>query len=121
MELAQQLHKGDVWLSPHWQNRALVALKRALDVCTAAFLLIVLFPLFALLALLVKISSRGPVLYRWRVVGKGGRAFVSYKFRSMVANADELKTSLLDKNEMTGPVFKLTRDPRVTIVGAWLR
>jgi lipopolysaccharide/colanic/teichoic acid biosynthesis glycosyltransferase len=70
---------------------------------------------------LVKLTSRGPVLYRWRVVGKGGRPFVGYKFRSMIANADDMRRELLAQNEMTGPVFKLTRDPRVTKLGAWLR
>jgi len=73
------------------------------------------------LAVLVKLSSRGPVFYRWCVVGKDGRPFVGYKFRSMVANADDLKATLLSQNEMRGPVFKLTKDPRVTPVGAWMR
>jgi lipopolysaccharide/colanic/teichoic acid biosynthesis glycosyltransferase len=122
MALAQQLHSGEVLvLSPRWQNRVLLAVKRTLDVFIATSLLIMLLPLLVILALLVKISSRGPIFYRWQVVGKDGRRFVGYKFRSMVHNADELKNSLLDKNEMAGPVFKLTRDPRVTSVGAWMR
>jgi lipopolysaccharide/colanic/teichoic acid biosynthesis glycosyltransferase len=74
-----------------------------------------------MLAILVKISSPGPVFYRWRVVGKKGREFVGYKFRSMVCNADDLKVELDALNEMKGPVFKLTNDPRVTRVGRWLR
>jgi len=61
------------------------------------------------------------VLYPWRVVGRSGQRFVGYKFRSMVANADELKPQLLRQNEMTGPVFKLTRDPRITALGGWMR
>jgi lipopolysaccharide/colanic/teichoic acid biosynthesis glycosyltransferase len=76
---------------------------------------------FLLLALLVKLSSPGPALYKWRVVGKNGIPFTSYKFRSMVTNADDLKAHLESLNEMTGPVFKLTRDPRVTPLGAWMR
>lgn len=84
-------------------------------------MLLVLSPLFLTLAVLVKLTSRGPVFYRWRVVGKGGCPFVGYKFRSMMANADECKPELLTQNEMSGPVFKLTQDPRVTKLGAWLR
>jgi lipopolysaccharide/colanic/teichoic acid biosynthesis glycosyltransferase len=84
-------------------------------------LLIGLSPLLLVLALLIKLTSAGPILYRWMVVGKDGRPFVGYKFRSMVANADQLKPALLERNEMTGPVFKLTRDPRITSVGAWMR
>jgi len=74
-----------------------------------------------LLATLVKLTSRGPVFYRWQVVGKGGQPFDGFKFRSMVANADELKHELQSRNEMTGPVFKLTDDPRVTRLGSWMR
>jgi lipopolysaccharide/colanic/teichoic acid biosynthesis glycosyltransferase len=98
-----------------------LACKRALDLLGSAILLLILSPFLLSFALLVKLTSRGPVLYRWRVVGKGGRPFVGYKFRSMIANADELQPELLAQNEMTGPVFKLTRDPRVTKLGAWLR
>ncbi|HET9376077.1 MAG TPA: sugar transferase, partial [Chthoniobacterales bacterium] len=69
----------------------------------------------------VKLTSRGPVLYRWQVVGKGGRRFTGFKFRSMYSNADELKEQLESRNEMSGPAFKLTNDPRVTAVGRFLR
>jgi lipopolysaccharide/colanic/teichoic acid biosynthesis glycosyltransferase len=95
--------------------------KRFLDVVVSFFLLILLSPVLLLLAILVKLSSAGPVLYRWRVVGYSGRRFAGYKFRSMIVNADALKPQLLLKNEMTGPVFKLTGDPRITAVGAWMR
>jgi lipopolysaccharide/colanic/teichoic acid biosynthesis glycosyltransferase len=88
---------------------------------TSLFLLVLLSPFFLVLALLVKFSSPGPILYNWRVVGEGGRPFLSYKFRSMVANADELKAGLDARNEMKGPVFKLTHDPRITSVGIWMR
>jgi lipopolysaccharide/colanic/teichoic acid biosynthesis glycosyltransferase len=69
----------------------------------------------------VKLSSPGPIFYRWKVVGCGGRPFTGYKFRSMVANADALRDELTSLNEMTGPVFKIANDPRITTVGAWLR
>jgi lipopolysaccharide/colanic/teichoic acid biosynthesis glycosyltransferase len=108
-------------LSHHWRSPLKVVCKRAFDFVGALLLLLLLSPVFLILALLVKLTSPGPVLYRWRVVGKGGLPFISYKFRSMVANADELKAELENRNEMTGPVFKLTRDPRVTTVGNWMR
>jgi len=108
-------------LSQRWHSPFMLACKRAFDLVGAILLLILLSPLLLILSLVVKLSSAGPVLYRWRVVGKGGRPFVSYKFRSMVTNADELKASLENLNEMTGPVFKMTDDPRVTGVGAWMR
>jgi lipopolysaccharide/colanic/teichoic acid biosynthesis glycosyltransferase len=95
--------------------------KHAIDRIAAALLLIVLSPLLALLAAAVKLSSPGPVLYRWRVVGQNGCPFVGYKFRSMVENADDLKSSLESNNEMRGPVFKMTNDPRITRVGRVLR
>ena len=98
-----------------------LAAKRLLDVAVSASLLAALSWLFLGLAVLVKLGSRGPVFYRWHVVGRDGRRFVGYKFRSMVANADALKPELLPQNEMTGPVFKLTRDPRITPLGEWMR
>ena len=97
------------------------AAKRALDVGLAAAGLIVLSPLLAAIALAVKLSSPGPILYEWKVVGQGGRAFVSWKFRTMVRNADALKVYLRPQNQMRGPVFKMRDDPRVTPVGRTLR
>ena len=116
---SNELNRPD--LSPHWHNPFLVACKRILDVSISGMLLILLLPLFLVLAAAVKLSSRGPVLYRWRVVGKGGRRFTGFKFRSMYSNADELKKQLESLNEMSGPVFKVTNDPRVTRVGRFLR
>jgi lipopolysaccharide/colanic/teichoic acid biosynthesis glycosyltransferase len=108
-------------LSACWHNPLQLAGKRCLDVLVSFVSLLVLSPVFLLLALLVKLSSPGPVFYRWRVVGKAGQPFVGYKFRSMVTNADELKAKFLAQNEMSGPVFKLTNDPRITRLGAWMR
>jgi lipopolysaccharide/colanic/teichoic acid biosynthesis glycosyltransferase len=107
--------------STSWENRFWTTFKRIFDVVVSAVLLVLLSPLLLPLSLLVKLTSPGPVLYRWKVVGKGGRPFCSYKFRSMVVEADQLKASLLKKNEMTGPVFKLSHDPRITPVGRWMR
>jgi len=92
-----------------------------MDIFVSAFLMVLLSPFLLILSVLVKVTSPGPVFYRWRVVGKGGRPFLGYKFRSMITNADDLKPTLAGQNEMLGPVFKLTHDPRVTPLGKWMR
>lgn len=107
--------------SPNWDDPFLVGCKRVFDVAVSASLLLMLAPLFVVLAALVKLTSRGTVFYRWQVVGQSGLPFTGYKFRSMYSNADELKAQLESSNEMSGPVFKLTNDPRVTRAGAWMR
>jgi lipopolysaccharide/colanic/teichoic acid biosynthesis glycosyltransferase len=110
-----------VIFSPNWRSASRQAIKRLIDVLGSALLLVALFPLFLVLAIILKSGSPGPVFYCWRVVGQGGRPFLSYKFRSMVNNADDLKEKLEASNEMTGPVFKLTNDPRITGAGKWMR
>lgn len=102
-----------------WQIQAVV--KRVLDIVIAGAALLLLIPVFAVVAALIRATSRGPVLYEWRVLGKHAKPFVGYKFRTMVVNADELKAQYAAHNEMTGPVFKLRDDPRVTRVGRWFR
>jgi lipopolysaccharide/colanic/teichoic acid biosynthesis glycosyltransferase len=74
-----------------------------------------------LIALIVRLSSPGPLFYNWHVVGRGGKRFTGYKFRTMVVNADELKKDLWQYNERHGPTFKMKNDPRVTPVGRILR
>jgi lipopolysaccharide/colanic/teichoic acid biosynthesis glycosyltransferase len=110
-----------VELSPNWKNPLLVGLKGAFDLLASTLLLALLAPVFAALAIAVKLTSKGPVFYRWKVVGTRGRPFTGYKFRSMCVDADRLKSQLENQNEMQGPVFKLTNDPRVTKFGAWMR
>jgi lipopolysaccharide/colanic/teichoic acid biosynthesis glycosyltransferase len=107
--------------SPHWEQPLYVALKRMLDILLSAFLLVLSAPLLFCLGAAVRLTSPGTVFYAWKVVGKKGRPFTGYKIRSMVANADQLKVQLQERNEMTGPVFKITRDPRITPVGSWMR
>lgn len=102
---------------PEWQ----LWLKRAMDLVVSGIALILLSPLLAIITLAIKLTSPGPVLYRWQVVGQNGRFFNGYKFRTMVVNADALKSELLAQNEMQGPVFKIRNDPRVTMVGRILR
>jgi lipopolysaccharide/colanic/teichoic acid biosynthesis glycosyltransferase len=121
MGMLQQQVRGPFALSSNWNDGLQLGVKRTLDVIVSAALLILLSPLLAILALLTRLTSPGPVFYAWRVVGKNGRPFTGYKFRSMVANADALKSQLELRNEMIGPVFKLTNDPRITRLGAWMR
>ncbi len=96
-------------------------LKRAADAALSATLLLLTSPLLALIALLIRLDSPGPVLYRGQRVGKKGRSFLCCKFRSMVGDADQIKDSLRRQNEREGPTFKLACDPRVTRAGRFLR
>jgi lipopolysaccharide/colanic/teichoic acid biosynthesis glycosyltransferase len=101
--------------------RSLPRWKRALDVLGATVALILFAPLFASVALAVKLSSPGQVLFRqWRT-GEGNRRFLLYKFRTMYVDAELQKPSLLKQNEQDGPAFKMKRDPRVTRIGRFLR
>lgn len=95
--------------------------KRAVDVLVSAILLLLLAPLFAVLYCLVRFGSPGPVIFRQKRVGLNGRLFDLYKFRSMHQGAEAEMEKLREQNEMSGPVFKLTNDPRVTSVGKFLR
>jgi lipopolysaccharide/colanic/teichoic acid biosynthesis glycosyltransferase len=104
-----------------WGWHAAQAAKRAADFVLAAAALVVVAPIILLLALAVAVESPGPLFYPWRVLGYRGRRFTGYKIRTMVPDADRLKASLLHRNEMTGPAFKMRDDPRVTRVGRWLR
>jgi len=97
------------------------ALKRALDVLLSAAALWILSPILVGTAICVKLTSKGPVLFKQPRVGMHGRPFNMLKFRSMVVNAEELKEKLLAQNEQTGPVFKMKADPRVTAVGRFIR
>jgi len=96
-------------------------IKRFIDIVISGGLLILFSPLMVLVALLIKLTSRGPVFFKQIRCGLNGRKFVLYKFRSMVSNAEKLKSELQEKNEMDGPVFKIRRDPRITPLGLFLR
>jgi exopolysaccharide biosynthesis polyprenyl glycosylphosphotransferase len=98
-----------------------VFVKRVFDCIVCLLLLVVLAPLFVIVAVLVKCTSAGPVFFRQTRVGLNKRQFTILKFRTMIANAERLQDQLLSQNEMTGPVFKIKRDPRVTPLGRILR
>jgi len=103
------------------QEEMSLFIKRLFDIILSALLLVLLSPIFLLISIIIKLTSKGPVFFPWKVVGVGNRDFVGYKFRTMVENAEELKGSLISKNEMNGPVFKIKDDPRITPFGKWLR
>lgn len=103
------------------QRHLYTPLKRLADSVIASIAWLFISPVLSTIAILVKSSSPGPVFYKWKVVGENGQYFTSYKFRSMYQNADEIKAKLMAQNEMIGPVFKLTNDPRVTPLGRILR
>ena len=96
-------------------------IKRTLDVVFSTVLLIILTPVFVVVGALVRLTSPGPVFFRQIRVGLNKRQFNIYKFRTMVANAEQLQDQLLGMNEMSGPVFKIKKDPRVTPLGRFLR
>ncbi len=95
--------------------------KRVVDVAISLTGLILLFPFFLLVALMIRLDSRGPALFTQIRVGKGEKLFVCYKFRSMCVGAEEEREGLLALNEADGPLFKMRDDPRITRVGRFLR
>lgn len=95
--------------------------KRLCDIIGATALLIVATPLLLVVAMLVKLNSRGSVIFTQRRAGLGGKPFTIYKFRTMVADAESQQQTLRGRSEQDGPAFKLTDDPRVTSLGRWLR
>ena len=95
--------------------------KRGIDILGAGSGLVLLIPVIAVVACAVKFTSKGPIFFSQKRVGKNGVLFDIYKFRSMVVNAEELKEKLAHQNEMSGPMFKMKDDPRVTKVGKFIR
>jgi len=103
-------------------NEALMFVRRILDIVLASIILLIFGPLVMLpAAIIIKLTSRGPILFKQIRCGLNGRQFVMYKFRSMVDNAEQLRVELEPLNEMDGPVFKSSRDPRITFIGKIIR
>ena len=105
--------------TPH--NATMLCAKRCLDIVGSSLGLVLLSPAFLVISAAIKLSSPGTVFYTQDRVGKNGRIFKFYKFRSMYRNADTIKKELEKLNEMSGPVFKMKDDPRITEVGKFLR
>ncbi|MBX7097204.1 MAG: sugar transferase [Myxococcaceae bacterium] len=98
-----------------------MAIKRLFDIVASAVALWLLFPLLAGVAIIIKLTSRGPIFFKQVRTGLHGKPFNMLKFRSMVVNAEELKAKLEKLNEQSGPVFKMKNDPRVTRIGRFIR
>jgi exopolysaccharide biosynthesis polyprenyl glycosylphosphotransferase len=97
------------------------AIKSMFDKTCAASALVLLAPLFGVIAMSIRLADNGPVFFRQTRIGKDGRGFTLYKFRTMVPDAEQRKSQLAAHNEADGVLFKIRRDPRVTRPGAWLR
>ena len=104
---------------PH--NPYALAVKTVMDINISLLLIIILLPVFIIISILIKLTSKGPVIYKQARVGLRGRLFNMYKFRTMVIDADKLKDELISKNEMDHPVFKIDDDPRIIGIGRFLR
>ncbi len=107
--------------SPTLTRQGGLAVKRFLDIVGASLLLVAGLPLFLVIALLIKLTSRGPIIFSQERSGFHGRHFRMYKFRTMVEGAERMRDQVAHLNEMTGPVFKAADDPRLTVVGRFLR
>lgn len=105
--------------TPH--DELSLAVKRSFDILVSLVLLLVAAVPMIVMAVLIRLTSPGPVFFRQMRLGLNGRRFTLYKFRSMIKDAEELKQDLAHLNEMRGPVFKMKDDPRLTPIGKWLR
>jgi exopolysaccharide biosynthesis polyprenyl glycosylphosphotransferase len=119
-DVVVHLHPAIIEPSPAWQGWHAWA-KRALDITVAVIALIVLAPLMAVIAIAIKLDSRGPVIFRQTRCGKDGKPFTFLKFRGMTEDAERRQAELLELNEADGPIFKIRHDPRVTRVGRFIR
>jgi exopolysaccharide biosynthesis polyprenyl glycosylphosphotransferase len=111
----------NVLFKPSDRNDLEAALKRLLDIIISCICLVLLTPLLLFIAIMIKIDSPGPIFYKWKILGLHKKPLDSYKFRTMVENADEMKEQLLANNEMKSVAFKMRDDPRITRMGRWLR
>ncbi|ERK32255.1 sugar transferase [Clostridium intestinale] len=96
-------------------------IKRLIDIFVSLLGLIILLPILIIIPVIIRIDSRGPIIFSQDRIGKNGDIFKMYKFRSMVINAESLKEELANKNEMSGPMFKMKDDPRITKIGKFIR
>jgi exopolysaccharide biosynthesis polyprenyl glycosylphosphotransferase len=105
----------------HGLSRSSWLIKRSFDIVASAAILLVLAPMMAMIAIAIRLDSRGPVFFRQRRVGRADSVFEIYKFRTMIEDADAQKATLVDRNEAGGGLFKIEDDPRITRVGRFLR
>jgi exopolysaccharide biosynthesis polyprenyl glycosylphosphotransferase len=103
------------------ESRAYLALKRATDFVVALFLLALFLPIIPVVAMLIRLDSRGPIFFKQKRIGRNGKVFNFYKFRSMVTGAETVIGALRPLSGVDGPIFKIKDDPRITHVGRFLR
>ncbi|EOU1878370.1 sugar transferase [Clostridium perfringens] len=121
-ESMEKVLEGKGYIKADQGNRIYLFFKRLIDILGAGFGLIILSPVFLIVAIAIKVEdSKGSILFSQKRVGQYGKEFNMYKFRSMVSNAEELKAKLMEQNEMSGPMFKMKHDPRITKVGKFIR
>ena len=121
-ESVDKVQDGEKYMKADQKNRIYLFFKRVIDIFGSGFGLIILSPVFLIVAIAIKVEdSNGSILFSQKRVGQYGREFNMYKFRSMVSNAEELKAKLMEQNEMSGPMFKMKHDPRITKVGKFIR
>src|SRR6185503_5850506 len=109
------------FVTPHDEGAYLRAGKRIVDVIGATLALLVLAPVILVMAIIIRITTHGPVFYRSKRIGRGGREFTFYKLRSMVKDAHLKRHHVEHLNEADGPVFKIASDPRITPIGRFMR
>lgn len=115
-------NQQDIYISRQEERKGYLYIKRGMDILGSIIGLIIFSPLFIIIALLIKLEDpKGPVIFKQVRVGKDGKEFSMYKFRSMVHNAEELLEQLLDQNEIDGAMFKIKDDPRITKIGKFIR
>ena len=113
--------ESDFKKNNYWRVSLYEFIKRTLDIILSLIGLIIASPIFLIVGLCIKLDSKGPIFFSQKRIGLKGKKFNMYKFRSMIINAEELKEKLVAKNEMSGPMFKMKDDPRVTKVGKFIR
>ncbi len=103
------------------QSLLYLFIKRLFDIFASLIGIVILIPLTLIIGLAIKLEDRGPIFFAQERVTKNGKLFKLYKFRSMVTNAEEIRETMDDENEMDGPVFKVKNDKRITKVGHFIR
>lgn len=122
----ESISQNDIIYIAEWRGltsaqKLYLPFKRVLDIVLSIIALIICSPLFLIVAIAIKIDSKGPVFYHRECVGKNGKSFPMHKFRSMVSNAERMLNNVQAFNEMDGPVFKMKNDPRITRIGRIIR
>jgi exopolysaccharide biosynthesis polyprenyl glycosylphosphotransferase len=121
----EAMENNDVNSTKHFdafhKNKSYFIVKRIIDILGATLGILLLSPVMILVSIFIKLESKGAIVFAQERVGQYGKKFKIYKFRSMIENAEELLDKLKDKNEMSGPMFKMKNDPRITKIGRFIR